>query len=137
MTRSYIGRVVGAFVVAAGMLLGLFAATASAQVVDHAPAAQIQAAGADAKGAALAGSASSASVGAAYYQCGYYRNPYQGWDAYYTHCGRSTYPRIRVQFNYGWTHRDITVLGTVNLSRHRDLQGAGVITNAWCIRDCW
>lgn len=138
MNRSYIGRVVGTFVVALGMLLGLFAASASAQVVDRVPASQIQAGGAG-SGAVkgdLAAVPGAAEVGAAY-TCGYSRDRYQGWDAVYVHCGRAAFPRIRVQFNYGWNHRDITISGSVNLSRHRDLQGAGVITNAWCIRDCY
>lgn len=146
MNRSIIGRVLTAFVVTAGLLLGLFATAASAQVVDRVPAAPIQAAsdyGAGTQGSASSygvgaqSSASSYAVGASYYQCGFYRNPYSGWDAFYTHCGSSPFPRIRVSFNYGWSHRDITVLGTANLSSHRDLQGAGFITDAWCISNCW
>jgi hypothetical protein len=106
-------------------------------VVDRAPASQIQAgsAGSGVVKGHLTAAPNAASVSAAY-TCGYSRDRYQGMDAVYTKCERSAFPRIRVQFNY-WNTRDITIVGSTNLSRHRDLQGAGVITGAWCIRDCW
>ncbi|MEU7480516.1 DUF6355 family natural product biosynthesis protein [Lentzea sp. NPDC042327] len=147
------GRVVGTFVVAAGLIFGLLAGTSSAQVTDSGPRALAEHARAQGSASSYGvheqGSASSYgareqqswagthAVSASYYRCGYYRSPYSGLDAFYTHCGASTFPRIRIQFNYGWSHRDITVLGTANLSRHYALQGAGMVTNAWCISDCW
>lgn len=148
MNRSYIGRLVGTLVVAAGLLLGLLSGTSSAQVIDSAPrfqAEQVRAQGsassygaqgsASSYGVQAPGSASSyAAAASSYYKCGYYRN----WgEAYYTHCGNSAFPDIRVQFNYGMAHRTIRVYGTTNLSRHPSLQIGGVITGAWCVQSCW
>lgn len=136
MNRSYFGRLVGTLVVAAGLLLGLLSGTSSAQVMESAPrgqAEQVRAQG-SASSYGAQGSASSYAVGASYYQCGYYRN----WgEAYYTHCGNSAFPDIRVSFNWGMATRTIRVYGTTNLSRHPSLQIGGVITGAWCVQNCW
>ncbi|ONI88042.1 hypothetical protein ALI22I_20070 [Saccharothrix sp. ALI-22-I] len=69
----------------------------------------------------------------AYGDCGFYT----GRDAWYRHC-KNSWIIIRVNFWYGANYRDIWVgpNSTTNLSRHPDLQGAGLITNAWCIRYC-
>ncbi|WP_309111987.1 DUF6355 family natural product biosynthesis protein [Saccharothrix sp.] len=69
----------------------------------------------------------------------YYRNCgfWVRWDSYYTHCGSAYTIKIRVNFWYGANYRDIWVgRGTTNLSTHPYLQGAGMITNAWCIENC-
>lgn len=68
-----------------------------------------------------------------YRQCGFWVR----WDSYYTHCGPAYSIKIRVNFWYGANFRDIWVgRGTTNLSTHPYLQGAGMITNAWCIENC-
>ncbi|WP_148107802.1 DUF6355 family natural product biosynthesis protein [Kibdelosporangium aridum] len=66
-------------------------------------------------------------------QCGFYAGPI---DAYYKHCG-TNWITIRVRFWYGASIKDIRVgPGITNLSNHPDLQGSGLITNAWCVKDC-
>lgn len=66
-------------------------------------------------------------------QCGFYVR----WDSYYKHCGGAQSIKIRVNFWYGANFRDIWVpRGITNLSTHPYLQGAGMITNAWCIQYC-
>ncbi|MEU7527297.1 DUF6355 family natural product biosynthesis protein [Saccharothrix sp. NPDC042600] len=68
-----------------------------------------------------------------YRNCGFWVR----WDSYYTHCGSAYSIKIRVNFWYGANFRDIWVSrGTTNLSTHPYLQGAGMITNAWCIERC-
>lgn len=66
-------------------------------------------------------------------QCGFYASPT---EAFYKHCG-SNWITIRVRFWYGASIKDIRVgPGITNLSTHPDLQGSGLITNAWCVKDC-
>ena len=133
MNRTHLGRLVGTLAVAAGLMLGLLSNTSSAQVIDSAPKARVAADRADSLLAQ--GSASSYSAETSgYWECGYWRNG----DAYYTHCGSSAFPRIEVSFMWGWTTRTIQISGgTANLTTHPKLQGAGMITGARCVADCW
>lgn len=142
MNRSFFGRAASTFVVVLGLMLGLLSGTSSAQVIDSASRPQVGGVqteqvrtqgSASSYGVHAQGSASSYAKGA-YYECGYYRN----WgEAYYTHCGMSAFPDIRVSFNFGMTTRTIQVFGTTNLSRHPKLQLPAAITGAWCVNYCW
>ncbi|NUT48155.1 MAG: hypothetical protein HOV94_12720 [Saccharothrix sp.] len=69
--------------------------------------------------------------------CGFFTDPSDHYYAKYNHCGWAPSIKIRVNFWYGWSTRDIWVGRYVtNLSTHWQLQGAGMITNAWCIQYC-
>lgn len=140
MTRTFLTRLVGVLALAIGLALSVMANSASAQVVDRPapPTLQVQTQAAAAPGSpvqTLPGGPSDAAapnVAAASNPCGFFTR----WDAYYNHCGYNSIT-IRVNFWYGANYRDITVWpGTSNLSTHPYLQGAGMITNAWCIRNC-
>lgn len=68
--------------------------------------------------------------------CGFWNT--WDWTAYYTHCGHASSIRIQVRMNWG-TQPDRTLwvlYGTTNLSDSALLQG-GTPTNAWCISNCY
>ncbi|MFE9751030.1 DUF6355 family natural product biosynthesis protein [Saccharothrix saharensis] len=88
-------------------------------------------------GAQSGGGASAQGVSAAA-SCGFFVDMSDHHYAKYNHCGSSPSIKIRVNIWYGWSTRDIWVGRYVtNLSTHWQLQGVGMITNAWCIERCW
>ena len=133
MKRSYIGRVVGALVVACGMSLGLLTGTASAQVIDSAP--RVPAGIGQPDQAQTQGSASSYGVGTraeatstrlGALACGWQRPVY--W-----HCGGNQFVLVRVDFAWSWDETDIWVTrGGTDLER----RFGRPISNAWCVQNC-
>lgn len=141
MNRSYLGRVVGAVVVAFGLMIGLFAQSASAQVIDSIPGAQIQAGQAAQvrpQGSASsyrAGGATQADTGFSATACGYWES--RG-TSYYTHCGNYGI-QIRVESGNWWRsyETDMWVMaGQTTLTGHWELWGKGEVNYAWCISRC-
>lgn len=125
MNRSYLGRVVGVLVVAFGLAFSLLSGAASAQVIDSAPKAQVQAAGDIAYGTVAPGPSNSAQLGT-FSAC--------GWSSpIYRHCGYNQFILVRVDFAWSWDTADIWVTrGETDLVWRYKRQ----IDNAWCIQNC-
>lgn len=126
MNRTYLGRVIGGLVIVAGLILGLFAQSANAQVAMSDPGSQIQSgvASRDSAKGGTSSQASSSQVGA--YACGWHRPVY--W-----HCGGNQFALVRVDFAWSWDETDIWVTrGGTDLER----RFGRAISNAWCIQNC-
>lgn len=163
MTRTFILRLLGVLGLALGLSLAVTAGSASAQIAMggpygptgtssgqsqiqtrpdifqppySAPGSQIQNTtdpGSQIQAGSQGGAEANGLSTTDYRNCGFWVR----WDSYYTHCGPAYSIKIRVNFWYGANYRDIWVgRGTTNLSTHPYLQGAGMITNAWCIQNC-
>lgn len=144
MNRSYSGRVVAALVVAVGLMVGLFAQAASAQVIDRGPAPHIQAgqpgqARPDGSASSYGGGTTQAAQGVSTTaSCGYWQTWQNGaLTSNYTHCGNSSI-QIRVKFGTWWPDSADTWVGpgTTNLSDHWISWGKRPVTGAWCISRC-
>jgi hypothetical protein len=144
MSHSYFRQVASTLVVAFGLLLGLLAGTASAQVIDSAPRApagigqsdQAQTQGsassygvrpqgsASSYGVGTSGKSTSAELGAS--ACGWQRPVY--W-----HCGGNQFVLVRVDFAWSWDTTDIWVTrGGTDLERRFGRS----IDFAWCVQNC-
>lgn len=124
MTRLFVTRLLGVLVLATGLAVSTFAATASAAPTTgtSAPSAIVVTSGVSTEDATIQAD-----------PCGFFTRPF---EAFYNHCG-SNWIIIRVNFWYGASYTDIWVgPGTTNLTTHRQLQEGGFITNAWCITNC-
>ncbi|MDU0294814.1 DUF6355 family natural product biosynthesis protein [Saccharothrix longispora] len=166
MTRTFVMRLLGIVGLALGLTMAVSAASASAQIAmggpygpagENGPRSQIQtrpdvfqppysAPGSqiqstDAPGSQIQkgpqnGAVSTQGASAAA-SCGFFIDTSDRHHAKYNHCGWSQSIKIRVNFWYGWSTRDIWVgRYTTNLSTHWQLQGAGMVTNAWCVQNC-
>jgi hypothetical protein len=141
MNRSFMLGVAYTFAISVALVLGVFMSASPAQAAPAGAAVPgsvhtAQTTGLEVRHSPVAPASNiqgSPTVGTLA-KCGYWT----GWfDAYYTHCA-DTWIWIRVNFWYGRDYRDIQVAprSTTNLSDHPYLQGAGMITNAWCIHNC-
>ncbi|KOX27079.1 hypothetical protein ADK67_14760 [Saccharothrix sp. NRRL B-16348] len=158
MTRTFILRLLGVLGLALGLSLAVTAGSASAQIAMGGPygptgansgQSQIQTQpstfrapntnpGSQIQNGTQGGGGVSAQDVSAAASCGFFVDRSDHHYAKYNHCGSSPSIKIRVSFWYGWSTRDIWVGRYVtNLSTHSQLQGAGMITNAWCIERCW
>lgn len=139
MIGTIVKRTTGIAALVGGLLLGLAAPEANAQVAAHRDAAsQSQSPGEANSGPPIKPADKPAPGGDARIaaSCGFWNT--WDWTAYYTHCGYAPSIKIQVRMNWG-TQPDRTLwvpYGTTNLSDNALLKG-GTPTNAWCISSCY